>query len=116
VFDQILTIIRNSSILKLLGDGGDEIFIPSPFVTKGFYIGHEIEVFLDYKKICLYIDNASVDVSKVYLWPKKDVVLLRGFIKDVNRTHTVKFYGQNGLVRGRIKICVDDEWIAGEKF
>jgi hypothetical protein len=116
VFDQILTIIRNSSILKLLGDGADEIFIPSPFVTKGFYIAHEIEVFLDYKKICLYIDNASVDVSKVYLWPKKDVVLLRGFIKDVNRTHTVKFYGQNGLVRGRIKICVDDEWIAGEKF
>jgi hypothetical protein len=116
VLDEILTVIRNSGILKLLSDGADEILTPSPFVTKGFYIGHAIEVLLDSKKISLYIDNSSVDVSQVYLWPKKDVALLRGFIKDGDRTHTVKVYGQNGLVRGRIKICVDDEWIAGDKF
>jgi hypothetical protein len=93
-----------------------EILNYSPFTTIGSFLGHEIEVSLDFKKISLYIDGKKIDSSRVYLWPKRDAILLRGAITAGEREHAVHVYGKTGLLRGSVKICVNGRRIAGDDF
>jgi hypothetical protein len=104
------------TILGYMAKHVEEILTLGPSETKGVFKQHSIAVVLHSKKVSLYIDGQNVDSSKVYWWPKKDVALLRGSIKDSDKRHVVEVYGISGLRRARIKLCVDGERIAGDAF
>jgi hypothetical protein len=50
------------------------------------------------------------------LWPRGDVALIRGSIREGDQIHVVEVYGRSGLFRAKIKICVNSKKIAGDEF
>jgi hypothetical protein len=94
----------------------DDILNGGPTTITGRFGRHEIAVSLDSKKITLYIDGESVETSRVYLWPKKDAALLRGAITERGKKHLIHVYGMSGFIKPKIKICLDNKYIAGEDF
>jgi hypothetical protein len=94
----------------------EDFFNYSPSTIIGNFNGHDVEVSWDSKKISLYIDGQIAESSRVYLWPSKDSVLLRGVISEGQNKHVVRVYGISGLLKASIKICVDGKRIAGEDF
>lgn len=107
MLDQLFGLIRNNV---------DDLLNFSPSTTKGSFLGHSIEVSLDEKKLSLYIDGALAETSGTYWWPRKDAILLRGVVSEGSIRHEVHVYGQSGILKTKIKICVDEQHIAGEQF
>jgi hypothetical protein len=96
---------------------GDYVTYITPWEYKGTYKGHQIAVRLSSKELKLYIDGESVDSVPPFNWPRKDVALVRGAIKEGELVHIVEIYGRSTFVRRpKIKICVDGERIAGDTF
>lgn len=105
-----------TELLSYLTHNIDGFLTRSPSETKCAFKKHPIAVILDNKKLSLYIDGQSVDTSRVYWRPKRDVALLRGAIKEGRKSHVVEVYGMSGFLRSNIKICVDGERLAGTEF
>jgi hypothetical protein len=103
-------------ILRYLQENVEDFFNYGPSTIMGNFNGHDVEVSLDFKKMSLYIDGQIAESSRVYLWPRKDSVLLRGVISEGQNKHFVHVYGRSGLLKASIKICVDGKRVAGEDF
>ncbi len=88
----------------------------SPYEFKGTFKGHQVAVRLSSDELKLYIDGAGIDSTRPFSWPKRDVTLVRGPIKDGEEVHIVEVYGRTGFRRPKIKICVDGQKIAGDDF
>jgi len=103
-------------IFDYLNDKTDLFLNASPSTTTGHFRDHEIAVSSDLYRIFLYIDNQEVEESRVYPWPKKDAVLLRGVIRKGTKNHLVHIYGKGSFLRTRIKICVDGKAHCWRRF
>jgi hypothetical protein len=94
----------------------DDALFPSPIAIKHLFAEHVIEAVLTRKDLALFIDNNRVDTSDVYLQPSQDTALLRGSISVGNRLHLVDVYGRSGMFKPSLKLCIDGEWVAGDRF
>jgi hypothetical protein len=94
----------------------DEFLNPRASETRGEFKGREIVVGLTSDLVSLYIDGRSVDSKRPLLLPQRDVAILRGPIEVSDSHHLVEVFGQSGLLRAKIKICVDGNKIAGDDF
>ena len=89
----------------------------TPYEYKGIFEGHQIAVRLSSKELKLYIDGKGVDSVRPFIWPKRDVALVRGVIKSGQQAHVVEVHGRSTILRRpKIKISVDSEKIAGDDF
>lgn len=89
----------------------------SPWEIKSVFKGHQIAAWLSARELKLYIDGQVVDSVKPFLWPRKEVALIRGSVKEGDQIHIVEVYGRSGLLRWpKVKICIDNKQIAGDEF
>jgi hypothetical protein len=87
----------------------------TPCEYKCIFEGHQIAVRLSSKELKLYIDGEGVDSVPPFLWPKRDVALVRGVIKHGQQVHVVEVHGRSSIFRRpKIRISVDSEKIAGD--
>ena len=86
------------------------------------FVGHKIVVknrwafFLDTiepGEISLSIDGKVVDLPRRRFWFRMSVPILRGELQIDSRTHKVEVFVR-ALFSVRIKICVDDQKLAGD--
>jgi hypothetical protein len=94
----------------------DAILNPSPSEFKCLFEKTKIAVWIDAKELKLYVNGQSVDTAKVSLFPKRNVALLRGVIKEGENIHEIEVFGRSGILRPKIKICVNGQRISGDEF
>ena len=73
---------------------GEFLSYSTPYECKGIFEGHQIAVRLSSKELKLYIDGEAVDSVPPFIWPKRDVALVRGVIKDGQQVHVVEVHGR----------------------
>jgi hypothetical protein len=78
--------------------------------------GHQIAVRLSLTNLQLYVDGVIKESAKTVFAPAKEVSLVRSAIEEDNLIHIIEVYGKSGFFRPKIKICVDDDRIAGDDF
>jgi len=105
-----------SELLHQVNDQIDYFLTPSPREVKCRYKGHAIAVVLDAQKISLFVDAKQEADSHLYLRPRKDASLLRAELKEGSKSHLIEVYGMSGFFKPRIKICIDNKRVAGDRF
>ena len=64
----------------------------------------------------LYINGDCVDTDKTWI-TTSSTALLRGSVPNEDGSRSVvEVFGWTGLVSVKLKICVDGQWVGGDKF